>query len=194
MDVISITTFGKVNGFKVNIETGKKTKIEPTFLDEMSDAEYDSYREWQYDYFYSEVISYLQQNPRFFDSGIDMFDVQMSLIYDQNLNETKVIKENKEDPTQKIVSFLRRRYEFNETNFGDEKYPVIHKQISFDINGEKYSISNFQNKKEQIKAIVDMLTEHNVIEPIDPYRRELDPYAQKVIRAIKTFINQVIGE
>jgi len=195
MDDIEITTYGKVNGFKVNLETGEKTKIEPTFLDEMSDAEYDSYREWQYYYFYSEVISYLQQNPRFFDSGIDMFDVQMSLIYDQNLNETKVIKENKEDPTQKIISFLRRRYKVEETNLGDwGEGSLILKQISFDVNGQRYSISNFQNKKEQIKNIVDMLTEHNVIEPIDPYLRELDPYAQKVIRAVKTFINQVIPD
>lgn len=193
-DIIDITTFGKVNGFKVNIETGEKTKIEPNFLDEMSDSQYDNYREWQYDDFYSEVIGYLQQNPRFFNSRIDMFDVQMSLTYDQNLNETKVLKENEEDPTQKIISFLRRRYEFNETNFGDEKYPVIHKQISFDIGGEPYSISNFQNKTEQRMSIIKMLIEHNVIEPFDFYQKQLDPYAQKVTRAIKTFINQVMGE
>jgi hypothetical protein len=195
MDVIEITTYGKVNGFKVNLETGEKTKIEPTFLDEMSDAEYDNYREWQYDDFYSEVMIYLRQNPRFFESRVDMFDLQLAFTYDQNLNETKMIKENKEDPTQKIISFLRRRYEFNETNLGDwGEGSLILKQISFDVNGQRYSISNFQNKKEQIKNIVDMLTEHNVIEPIDPYLRELDPYAQKVIRAVKTFINQVIPD
>jgi hypothetical protein len=193
MDVIEITTYGKVNGFKVNIKTGEKTKIEPTFLDEMSDAEYDSYREWQYDYFYSEVISYLQQNPRFFDSGIDMFSLQMSLIYDQNLNETKVIKENKEDPTQKIISFLRRRYKVEETNLGDwGEDPVILKQISFDVNGERYSISNFQNKITQVQQIFDMLIDSNVIEPIELYGKSNDPYRQKVIRAIKTFINQVM--
>ena len=194
MDIIEIITFGKVNGFKVNIKTGEKTKIEPNFLDEMSDAQYDTYKEWQYDNFYNEVINYLQQNSRFFNSRIDMFDVSMSLTYDQNLNETKVLKENEEDPTQKIISYLKRRYEFNETNFGDEKYPVIHKQISFDIGGEPYSISNFQNKTEQRMSIIKMLIEHNVIEPFDFYQKQLDPYAQKVIRAIKTFINQVMGE
>ena len=195
MDIIEITTYGKVNGFKVNFETGEKTKIKPTFLDEMSDVEYDSYKNWQYDYFYSEVISYLQQNPRFFDSWIDMFDVQMSLIYDQNLNETKVIKENKEDPTQKIISFLRRRYKVEETNLGDwGEDPVILKQISFDVNGERYSISNFQNKITQVQQIFDMLIDSNVIEPIELYGKSNDPYRQKVIRAIKTFINQVIPD
>jgi hypothetical protein len=39
-----------------------------------------------------------------------------------------------------------------------------------------------------------MLIEHNVIQPFDFYQKQLDPYAQKVIRAIKTFINQVMGE
>ena len=195
MDIIEITTYGKVNGFKVNLETGEKTKIKPTFLDEMSDVEYDSYKNWQYDDFYFEVISYLQQNPRFFDSWIDMFDVQMSLIYDQNLNETKVIKENKEDPTQKIISFLRRRYKVEETNLGDwGEDPVILKQISFDVNGERYSISNFQNKITQVQQIFDMLIDSNVIEPIELYGKSNDPYRQKVIRAIKTFINQVIPD
>jgi hypothetical protein len=194
MDVIEITTYGKVNGFKVNIKTGEKTKIEPTFLDEMSDAEYDSYREWQYDYFYSEVISYLQQNPRFFDSGIDMFSLQMSLIYDQNLNETKVIKENKEDPTQKIILFLRRRYEVEEKDIGWEDNPILIKSVTFEVDGERYGISNFQNKITQVQQIFDMLIDSNVIEPIELYGKSNDPYRQKVIRAIKTFINQVIRE
>lgn len=194
MDIIEIITFGKVNGFKVNIKTGEKTKIEPNFLDEMSDAQYDNYREWQYDDFYSEVIGYLQQNPRFFDSGIDMFDSQLSLTYDQNLNETKVLKENEEDPTKKILNFLRRRYEVEDIDLGWEGNPIKFKTIKFDIGGEPYSISNFQNKTEQRMSIIKMLIEHNVIEPFDFYQKQLDPYAQKVIRAIKTFINQVMGE
>ena len=37
-----------------------------------------------------------------------------------------------------------------------------------------------------------MLIIHNVIEPIDPYENQLNSYTQKVIRAIKTFINQVM--
>ena len=37
-----------------------------------------------------------------------------------------------------------------------------------------------------------MLIIHNIIEPIDPYERQLDFYTQKVIRAVKLFINQVM--
>lgn len=123
----------------------------------------------------------------------DMKHLGRLYMKNNKLNESRRLNENEEDPTQKILNFLKRRYKVEETNLGDwGEDPVILKQISFDVNGERYSISNFQNKKEQIKNIVDMLTEHNVIEPIDPYRRELDPYAQKVIRATKTFLNQVM--
>jgi hypothetical protein len=134
---------------------------------------------------------------RLLDHDLRYDDKDMKHLYrlymkNNKLNESRRLTENEEDPTQKILNFLLRRYKVEETNLGDWRGGVILKQISFDANGQRYSISNFQNKKDQIKNIVDMLTEHNVIEPIDPYRRELDPYAQKVIRAIKTFINQVM--
>jgi hypothetical protein len=108
------------------------------------------------------------------------------------MNESKTLQENEEDPTQKILNFLRRRYKVEERNFGDEEKPIIFKTIFFDVNGETYTISTFQNKREQIRVITDMLDLHNVIEPIDPYERQFDPYAQKVIRAVKTFLNQVM--
>ena len=108
------------------------------------------------------------------------------------MNESKILQENEEDPTQKILNFLIRRYKVEERNFGDEENPIIFKTIFFDVDGETYTISTFQNKREQIRVISDMLDLHNVIEPIDPYERQFDPYAQKVIRAVKTFLNQVM--
>ena len=108
------------------------------------------------------------------------------------MNESKILQENEVDPTQKILNFLRRRYKVEERNLGDEQDPIIYKTIFFDVNGETYTISTFQNKREQIRVITDMLDLHNVIEPIDPYERQFDPYAQKVIRAVKTFLNQVM--
>lgn len=134
---------------------------------------------------------------RLLDHDLRYDDKDMKHLYrlymeNNKLNESRRLTENEEDPTQKILNFLLRRYKVEETNLGDWREVAILKQISFDANGQRYSISNFQNKKDQIKNIVDMLTEHNVIEPIDTYRRELDPYAQKVIRVIKTFINQVM--
>ena len=108
------------------------------------------------------------------------------------MNESKILQENEEDPTQKILNFLIRRYKVEERNFGDEENPIIFKTIFFDVDGETYTISTFQNKREQIRVISDMLDLHNVIEPIDPYERQFDPYAQHVVRAVKTFLNQVM--
>ena len=108
------------------------------------------------------------------------------------MNESKTLQENEDDPTQKILNFLLRRYKVEERNLGDEQDPIIYKTIFFDVNGETYTISTFQNKREQIRKIVDMLIIHNIIEPIDPYERQLDPYTQKVIKAVKTFLNQVM--
>lgn len=109
-----------------------------------------------------------------------------------NMNESKTLQENEKDPTQKILNFLLRRYKVEERNFGDEEKPIIFKTIFFDVNGETYAISTFQNKREQIRVITDMLDLHNVIEPIDPYERQLNPYTQKVIKAVKLFLNQVM--
>ena len=123
----------------------------------------------------------------------DMKHLYRLYMENNKLNESRRLTENEEDPTQKILNFLRRRYKVEETNLGDwGEDPVIIKQISFDVNGQRYSISNFQNKREQIRVITDMLDLHNVIEPIDPYERQLDPYTQKVIRAVKLFLNQVM--
>ena len=108
------------------------------------------------------------------------------------MNESKILQENDEDPTQKILNFLRRRYKVGERNLGDEQDPIIYKRIFFDVNGETYTISTFQNKQEQRMTIIKMLIEHDVIEPFNFYERHLDPYAQNVVRAVKTFLNQVI--
>jgi hypothetical protein len=133
------------------------------------------------------------------DHDVEYFDKDMRHLYRKYMevnhipiNENKQLTENEEDPTAKeILNFLLRRYKVEERNLGDEQHPIIFRTVFFDVNGETYVISVFQNKKEQIRVITDMLIIHNVIKPIDPYERQLDPYTQKVIRAIKTFLNQV---
>ena len=122
----------------------------------------------------------------------DIKNLYRKYMQNNKLNESRRLTENEEDPTQKILNFLLRRYKVEETNFGDEQEPIIFKTIFFNVNGETYSISTFQNKQEQRMVIIKMLIEHDVIEPFNFYERHLDPYAQKVIRAIKTFINQVM--
>jgi hypothetical protein len=144
------------------------------------------------------AIDYVNgENWKSLDHDIRYNDEDMKHLYglymeNNKLNESRRLIENEEDPTQKILNFLLRRYKVEERNFGDEEKPIIFKTIFFDVNGETYTISTFQNKREQIRVITDMLDLHNVIEPIDPYERQFDPYAQKVIRAVKTFLNQVM--
>lgn len=132
----------------------------------------------------------LDHDVEYFDN--DMKHLHRKYMENNKLNESKRLTENEEDPTQKILNFLRRRYRVEERNLGDEQDPIIYKTIFFNVDGETYTISTFQNKITQVQQIFDMLIDSNVIEPIELYGKSNDPYRQKVIRAIKTFINQVI--
>lgn len=137
------------------------------------------------------------KNLESLDHDVEYFDEDIKNLYrkyleNNKLNESRRLTENEEDPTQKILNFLRRRYKVEDIDLGWEGNPIKFKTIKFDVDGEKYGFTTFENKREQIRKIVDMLIIHNVIEPIDPYEKELDPYTQKVIRAVKTFINQVM--
>ena len=122
----------------------------------------------------------------------DMRNIHREYYTKSYMNESKTLQEDEEDPTKKILNFLLRRYEVEDIDLGWEGNPIKFKTIKFDVDGEKYGFTTFENKREQIRKIVDMLIIHNVIEPIDPYEKELDPYTQKVIRAVKLFLNQVM--
>jgi len=103
-----------------------------------------------------------------------------------------ILKEETEDIDQKVMNFLVRRYSVEEKDIGWEDHPIIIKTINFNINNERWGISNFQNKITQVQQIFDMLIDSNVIEPIELYGKSLDPYRQKVIRTIKKFLSQVM--
>ena len=103
-----------------------------------------------------------------------------------------ILKEETEEIDQKVMNFLMRRYEVEEKDIGWEDHPIIIKTINFNINNERWGISNFQNKITQVQQIFDMLIDSNVIEPIELYGKSLDPYRQKVIRTIKKFLSQVM--
>ena len=47
-------------------------------------------------------------------------------------------------------------------------------------------------KKKQIRIILNMLQENNVIEPINNFSNENDPYRQKIVRIIKKFLYEVM--
>jgi hypothetical protein len=122
----------------------------------------------------------------------DMKNLYSLYMENNKLNESIRLTENEEDPTQKILNFLIRRHKVEEKNLGDEEEPITFKIITFNLKGEFYSVSNFQNKITQVQQIFDMLIDGNIIEPIELYGKSNDPYRQKVIRAIKRFLNQVM--
>jgi len=131
------------------------------------------------------------------DHDVEYFDKDIKNLYrkymeNNKLNESRRLTENEDDPTQKILNFLVRRYKVEEKDIGWDDNPIVIKSVTFEVDGERYGISKFQNKKDQIRTIVDMLVLNNIIEPIDQYEGRLDPYTQKVIRAVKTFITQVM--
>ena len=103
-----------------------------------------------------------------------------------------ILKEESEDTDQRVYNFLRRRYEVNDIDLGWEDNPINFRTINFDVYGEKYGFTTFENKKEQIRKIVDMLIIHNVIEPINNFSNENDPYRQKIVRTIKKFLHEVM--
>jgi hypothetical protein len=103
-----------------------------------------------------------------------------------------ILKEETEEIDQKVMNFLMRRYKVKEEDIGWEDHPIIIKTINFNINNERWGISNFQNKITQVQQIFDMLINNNVIEPIELYGNSLDPYRQKIIKTIKMFLNHVL--
>jgi hypothetical protein len=100
-----------------------------------------------------------------------------------------ILKEESEDTDQRVYNFLRRRYEVNEINIDDN---IKFKEIYFRLDDEYYRISVWDSKKRQIRLILNMLQENNVIEPINNFSNENDPYRQKIVRTIKKFLYEVM--
>lgn len=100
-----------------------------------------------------------------------------------------ILKEESEEIDQKVYNFLRRRYEINEVNIeGGSKF----KEIYFKVGDEYYGVSMWDNKKRQVRLILNMLVENNIIEPINNFSNENDPYRQKIVRTIKKFLYEVM--
>lgn len=100
-----------------------------------------------------------------------------------------ILKEETEEIDQKVMNFLVRRYEVKEYNGYDQ---IRFKRVFFKLDNELYAITTFDNKKRQVRLILNMLEDNNVTEPIDNFSNENNPYRQKVIRTIKKFLSQVI--
>jgi hypothetical protein len=60
------------------------------------------------------------------------------------------------------------------------------------VDDEYYGISRWDSKKKQVSVILNMLQENDVIEPINNFSNENDPYRQKIVRTIKKFLYEVM--
>ena len=100
-----------------------------------------------------------------------------------------ILKEETEEIDQNVFNFLRRRYKINEVNIDDR---IKFKELYFKVDDEYYGISMWDSKKKQIRIILNMLQENNVIETINNFANENDPYRQKIVRTIKKFLYDVM--
>lgn len=109
------------------------------------------------------------------------------------VNESRQLNENEEDPTKKILNFLRRRSEVEEKNLGGEEYPINFKILRIYIgDGTWNNITRFENKKDQVRRILNILMDNRIIDRFEFNETRYNPYAQQAIRAVKTFLNQVM--
>ena len=110
--------------------------------------------------------------------------------YGRNYN----LNENEEDPTKKILNFLLRRHKVEEENYGDDEDPIIKKRVCFELaKREVICVSQFMNKQSQIRSILYELMRLGIIDNFEYDRSQNNLYAQKAVRAVKMFLNQVIG-
>jgi hypothetical protein len=100
-----------------------------------------------------------------------------------------ILKEETEEIDRNVMNFLLRRYEINEVNIDDN---IKYKEIYFKVGDEYYGVSMWDNKKRQVRVILNMLNENNVIDPINNFANENDPYRQKIVRTIKKFLYEVM--
>jgi hypothetical protein len=99
------------------------------------------------------------------------------------------LKEETEEIDQNVFNFLRRRYKINEVNIDDR---IKFKELYFKVDDDYYGISMWDSKKKQIRIILNMLQENNVIETVNNFANENDPYRQKIVRTIKKFLYDVM--
>jgi hypothetical protein len=91
-----------------------------------------------------------------------------------------------------MVSFINKEF-YGKNSFEVYCLPKIKfKELYFKVGDDYYGVSIWDSKKRQIRLILNMLEENNVIEPIDNFSNENDPYRQKVVRTIKKFLSEIM--
>ena len=107
-------------------------------------------------------------------------------------NIKKILKEETQDIDMSVLNFLRRRYEVKEVRIGDDddENPIILKVIEF--KGTGYSFTTFRSKREMTQSIYNMLQDYAVIQLGEYNRNVFNSNEQKVVRAIRVFLNEIL--
>ena len=125
----------------------------------------------------------------------DMRNLHREYYTKSYMNESKTLQENEEDPTQKVLNLLLRRYKLEEKKFGDDENPIKFKVLKIYIDSVTYyGVSSFDSKKEQVRKIINILMDNGIIDRFEFNETRDNPYAQKVIRAVRQFITQVMSD
>ena len=111
-----------------------------------------------------------------------------------NLQENirRILREETEDITKKILNFLKRRFKVKKIPVRDEKTSRIVKTLFFEKNGKTWDIEKGLNERHQIAIILDVLITFEVIDPFNIYKRDFNYNEQKIVDAIKIFIDKVL--
>lgn len=101
----------------------------------------------------------------------------------------RILKEEVEEFDKTILNFLKRRVKVEKKQLGDDNYPLSVTTVSFKFGDDYYMFNSFMSKKEQVRKILEMLHENEVIDLGEYNPNILDTDRQKVIRTIRYFIN-----
>jgi len=100
-----------------------------------------------------------------------------------------ILKEETEEIDQNVLNFLLRRYKIKELDLGEN---LKFKNLYLEVGGDYYQLSTWRSKKSNILEIINILNDYEIIEPINNFSNENDPYRQKIVRTIKKFLDKVM--
>lgn len=117
----------------------------------------------------------------------------------ENYNKRDIIKSilreeiDKNSMDERVLNYLKRHFKLEEKNLslGDDEKPIIVKTLSFNVDGDWYSLNSFMSKKEMTLRIFQMLADNDIIS-FDYYEGELNTEKQKVVRTIRYFLDNII--
>ena len=108
---------------------------------------------------------------------------------------TQILKEetDKNSIDKRVLNYLKRHFKLEERNLSaeDDEKPIIVKTLSFNVDGDWYSLNSFMSKKEMTLRIFQMLADNDIIS-FDYYEGELNTEKQKVVRTIRYFLDNII--